>query len=507
MQTWLARWLYGVDGVEKVRAVDYKAELVGLLKISTPSFLTALSACAISLVDYIVAGHLGTSELAAVAYSRMLLDLVIVVFSQGFCEGTNALCSQAFGAKNFDKLGRYFQLGSFCLVLVSVPIGGLSWNAGYILYRVGIPSTTAHLSDIYCRYCIIGLMPRLLLKNMQSYFQAQHIVVPAAVISVLFVGVDICIKVLLTFGTASWAGLGFIGIPLATSATYWLLLSTYTLYMCVLRRYHAPSWTWSWAFLDGTLLKELLALGLPMMGGQVFENAQLQICAVFVAMSGQAQLAAHNSMLELFLFVTSPIYGLMTGSTTRIAMYLGAGRPLLAKAVSHLTLVSIMSIAFCTCVALISTQRFLGTVFSKDPEVIMYIGQIATLGACGYILISFFYYSMVRTEYVSWKLKESQAVLNAQSRTLPVIIGFFVGAWVIGVPVAYLLGVRGGLGLIGVWIGMSLGYVITMSFGAYAVQTSDWEVEAQKAVARFEMKDQTKNDQQHLEPTNVAHVL
>ncbi|CAK4446880.1 unnamed protein product [Aphanomyces euteiches] len=456
MQPWLARWLYGPKGTEKARSLAFKMELFALIKISAPTFLTALSACAISLVDHIVAGHLGTSELTAVAYSRMLLDLIIIVFSQGFCEGTNALCSQAFGAKNYKSLGRYFQLGSFCLILASFPIGALSWNAGYILYRVGIPSHTAHLADLYRRYCIIGLMSRLLLKNMQSYFQAQHIVVPAAVISILFVGIDILIKITLTFGwTDDWRGLGFIGIPLATSATYWLLLLTYTIYMFAIQQYHKASWCWDC--------------------GQVFENAQLQVCAVVVAMTGQAQLAAHNSMLELFLFVTSPIYGLMTGSTTRIAMHLGGGQPLLAQAVSHLTLACIMTIAVCTSLALIFTQSFLGRVFSKDPQVVYYVGQIATLGACGYILISIFYYSM--------------AVLNAQSRTLPVIIGFFVGAWLVGVPVAYFADIRWGWGLIGVWMGISLGYLITMAFGAWAVLKSDWENEAKKAVALFKKDD------------------
>ncbi|CAK4755803.1 unnamed protein product [Aphanomyces euteiches] len=451
MQPWVARWLYGPKGTEKARSLAFKMELFALIKISAPTFLTALSACAISLVDYIVAGHLGTSELTAVAYSRMLLDLIII-------------CSQAFGAKNYKSLGRYFQLGSFCLILASFPIGALSWNAGYILYRVGIPSHTAHLADLYCRYCIIGLMSRLLLKNMQSYFQAQHIVVPAAVISILFVGIDILIKITLTFGwTDDWRGLGFIGIPLATSATYWLLLLTYTIYMFAIQQYHKASWSWDWSFVDSSHLKELLSLGLPMMCGQVFENAQLQVCAVFVAMTGQAQLAAHNSMLELFLFVTSPIYGLMTGSTTRIAMHLGGGQPLLAQAVSHLTLACIMTIAVCTSLALIFTQSFLGRVFSKDPQVVYYVGQIATLGACGYILISFFYYSM--------------AVLNAQSRTLPVIIGFFVGAWLVGVPVAYFADIRWGWGLIGVWMGI------------VAVLKSDWENEAKKAVARFKKDD------------------
>ncbi|CAK4500439.1 unnamed protein product [Aphanomyces euteiches] len=434
MQPWLARWLYGPKGTEKARSLAFKMELFALIKISAPTFLTALSACAISLVDHIVAGHLGTSELTAVAYSRMLLDLIIIVFSQGFCEGTNALCSQAFGAKNYKSLGRYFQLGSFCLILASFPIGALSWNAGYILYRVGIPSHTAHLADLYRRYCIIGLMSRLLLKNMQSYFQAQHIVVPAAVISILFVGIDILIKITLTFGwTDDWRGLGFIGIPLATSATYWLLLLTYTIYMFAIQQYHKASWCWDC--------------------GQVFENAQLQVCAVVVAMTGQAQLAAHNSMLELFLFVTSPIYGLMTGSTTRIAMHLGGGQPLLAQAVSHLTLACIMTIAVCTSLALIFTQSFLGRVFSKDPQVVYY------------------------------------AVLNAQSRTLPVIIGFFVGAWLVGVPVAYFADIRWGWGLIGVWMGISLGYLITMAFGAWAVLKSDWENEAKKAVALFKKDD------------------
>ncbi|KAF0687340.1 Aste57867_20907 [Aphanomyces stellatus] len=69
-------------------------------------------------------------------------------------------------------------------------------------------------------------------------------------------------------------------------------------------------------------------------------------------------------------------------------------------------------------------------------------------------------------------------------KDVPRIVSFVLGAWIIGVPTAYFLGLRWHLGLLGIWIGMALGYIVTASIAIYAVIISKWSDEAAKAVER-----------------------
>jgi hypothetical protein len=64
--------------------------------------------------------------------------------------------------------------------------------------------------------------------------------------------------------------------------------------------------------------------------------------------------------------------------------------------------------------------------------------------------------------------------------------GFAVGAWLVGVPSAYFLGLaQGRHSFQGIWIGMLLGYVVTAGIGfAAAFFGTDWDVQARLAVER-----------------------
>ncbi|ETV67298.1 hypothetical protein H257_16532 [Aphanomyces astaci] len=81
-----------------------------------------------------------------------------------------------------------------------------------------------------------------------------------------------------------------------------------------------------------------------------------------------------------------------------------------------------------------------------------------------------------------------QAVLVAQARAVPILVAFVSGAWVVGVPTAYLVGIHWHVGLLGVWIGMSIGYAVTTAVTLYGAITANWEAEADKAVLRSKAK-------------------
>lgn len=83
-----------------------------------------------------------------------------------------------------------------------------------------------------------------------------------------------------------------------------------------------------------------------------------------------------------------------------------------------------------------------------------------------------------------------QIILEAQARPVPIMIAFIVGSWGIGVPTAYVLGLcQGRQWLMGVWIGMILGYLVTSAIGFYhAYFKTDWELQAQLAVERSKEK-------------------
>ncbi|GLD96217.1 hypothetical protein PINS_up004895 [Pythium insidiosum] len=229
------------------------------------------------------------------------------------------------------------------------------------------------------------------------YYQAQQIVVPTTCINVLTVALNFVLTMGLTYGTFGLPSLGFVGCPIGTAIALVVRLVVYVYYMNVYKKLHRRCpWRWNWSFLSWKVATELIGLGLPLTIGNLVENAQLQTMALFVANIGELQLGAHNSMMELFHFISSPIFGLMGASVTRMGSHLGAGDAARARLVGWIAGGCIAALCAVTGTAAVLYGRQLGFIFSDDPAVIEIFKRISAYGAVAYLILSVFCYAVVR---------------------------------------------------------------------------------------------------------------
>lgn len=74
-------------------------------------------------------------------------------------------------------------------------------------------------------------------------------------------------------------------------------------------------------------------------------------------------------------------------------------------------------------------------------------------------------------------------------------MGFAAGAWLVGVPTAYYLGLARASTppqLLGIWLGMLCGYAVTSAIGFYvAFFRANWREAATMAVARSQLLKDT----------------
>ncbi|OQR87917.1 Multidrug/Oligosaccharidyl-lipid/Polysaccharide (MOP) Flippase Superfamily [Achlya hypogyna] len=450
-------------------------EIAPLVRLSLPIFVSLMSFFALSMTELIVAGHLGTAEFTAVAYAQLVLDFTLIIFTQGFNKGLDALASQAFGAGNFELIGRYTQKCCLCLTLACVPIAAVWWSCAHGLELIAdVAPASVDLARLYARTSILWLWPRLMFQAETVFFQAQQIVLPSAVCSLLAVIFNAILSTCLVYGVGSFDGIGFIGCPVAMIVTQYGRLVLFTWYMAH-HEHHTAAWEWTWDFLEMRYIKNLVAIGVPLMLGQAFENAQFQTMALFASMCSEVSLGAHNATMQLVFFLTSPIYGLQGAGVNRMGMYLGGGDAAKAQDVSKLLFACIFSMSILIAVPWMLARHYVGRLFSNDPAVHDAMATITVVAAGGYVALS--------------------ATLRAQAKAVPVMVAFVCGAWLLGVPSAYLIGVHWGLGLLGIWIGMALGYLATTLIGYYHAARSDWDVETAKAVKRSATKTQRKADE------------
>jgi len=425
--------------------------------------------------------QLGTPELAATAFATMIIQVTgVIVWSLG--DGLISLTSQAMGAGNRRLAGVWLQIALVMSVILSIPIA-ISWlYMGEILRIVRFPGSKAEddrvieLAAQFGRLSTIWIVPDAITASYCQWVNGLDAVAATVGVQVAFVFYNIVANIVLVHGV-HWGnfhleGMGLPGSPIATASTTILRLVVLVWYM----RDKLPKGVWNgfdpseftrdrWMnFLKQSIPNALIAL---------LEQAQFIVMALMIAKFGEAQLAAHSAMMNVFDLFTAGIYGCMEGGAMKIGRALGASRLDAAKALGKYLLGAMTIMGVLVSLLFVVTRNEIGRVFSKDPEVIRYCSQLAVLSAATYVMIAVTF--------------ASYAVLQGQGRPSQAVVSMFVGVWLFGVPSAYAVAFPLEQGFLGVWEGAMIGYTVMTLVMCWQVYWSDWDALCLAARERSEV--------------------
>ena len=253
-------------------------------------------------------------------------------------------------------------------------------------------------------------------------------------------------------GGSTLGGLGFHGSPIATTLSSWGLFFSMLAYASCNSEMQRNFWP-EGGLLSSTAVtskrcSEYLGQALPLAFSGALEEWQIQVVSVFSGKLGTTQAATHNAIMTVLWFLSSFEWACTAATRIRIAKFIGEGSAHAAKVV--LSVATTFSIAVGLVVAAIFGfgRTWVGQVISNVPAVIHGVEGIAILVGGAYAGLAIFYVAM--------------ATLSAQGRSTAVAVSFFIGAWCVCVPLAWVLGFEihpfsDNNGLLGLWIAMAVG--------------------------------------------------
>lgn len=499
------------EGVEHEAAsaksvFSYRSEVKLLTKLGMPAACLFALRTAQLLTDQAVLGHLAEPPdlppavyLDAASQALLWMNLTVGMVVRGVGGALSTLTSNAIGAGN-DKLARHWLKLGLGVTTVAALVVAVLWEfavpplAAWLNLQKsengsgpGYEDTTkvAELSVRYSRLSAAWLLPTFWMEAINSWLIAQEIIFPQLAVYSGFFLINLGLNMLLVYGLpgANLDGLGFDGSPLATFITR---LSQVAALVLVVRfsghrfggkRAVLPSCSSSQACSQNQL-RVFLSQALPRCLSSGLEELCLATVGVEAAKLGAAPMAAHSAILSVFFWLTSPMYGLTNAAVVRIGYHLGSGNPAAAKRVAWLISGIAYLVSFVVAIVLVLGHNVLGLVLTQSSPVVHLVSRILPLTAAAYSLIGGFYAAM--------------AVLNGQGRPAPVAVSFLFGCFVIapvlGYVLAYQLGCCGGVRLMGLWIGLIVGYGVTTLISFGAVFRSDWPELARQAKARSKFK-------------------
>jgi MATE family multidrug resistance protein len=415
-----------------------------LLRIAGPIVLSQLGSVGMNTIDTIMVGPLGAESLAAAGLGASLHMAAIMVCT-GTLLGMGPLVSQAFGAGERHECRHVLVQGLWLALLLSVPMIVLNIFGEEIALALGQDPRVAALVGGYMIALAWGVVPLLLFMSFRQFLEGMGLAKPAMAITFLGLAVNLVGNRIFIYGVAGWvAPMGVVGSGWATTMVRWTMLAAmagYILRNPDLHPFRGVRWG-----VEGGLLRRIVGIGAPTGAQTGLEVGVFAFAAVMMGWFGALELGTHQVAINIASTTFMVALGISIAGAIRVGQHIGARSPRgVHRAVILTYALAVGSMALFALVFLVAPAALLG-LYTSDPEII----------ALGTLLL----YAAAAFQVFDGAQVAGFSVLRGAADTrVPMLCAAFA-YWVVGAPVAYLLGFRSELGPLGVWIGLSAGLAV-----------------------------------------------
>ncbi|GAQ85370.1 MATE efflux family protein [Klebsormidium nitens] len=447
-----------------------KFELWLQWELAAPLLVQGVLQVFLGLVSIMFVGRLGELELASASLGISLYNATGYWIMLGSVGAMETLCGQAFGAKQYHKLGEVLQRALFVNTVLCGPVMILWMYAEEILLALG---QEPHIADATTRF-LYGLFPALFGAAwgmpLVKYLQTQNIVRPLAVCS----GLTLAVHVPVTYALVFSLGLGFMGAAYATSISqlvfFFLLLGS--IYISGAHKKTWGGWSRRAMFSDVSELWEYVRLAFPSAIMTCLESWVYEL-ALFLAgllPNPAVQLSAINILTNTTMLTFMLAVAWSAAVSVRVANELGANSPERARLAVLASRVTSVVTAAAVAITLFACRHVWGYIFTDDVPVIKLTASLLPL-----LSIS------AATDILQYTMS---GVLRGSGKQDFGALCNFLSYYLVGIPMLVFLGFYCNLEAMGVWSGLLMGVLANLVIYSILTSMIDWKKEAETALSR-----------------------
>ncbi|MCX8727477.1 EmmdR/YeeO family multidrug/toxin efflux MATE transporter [Gilliamella sp. B2838] len=431
--------------------------------LAMPIFIENLSVILMGIFSTFLVSWIGKAQMAAVGLAESF-NMIIMSFFMAVALGTSVVVAFSLGRHNRKKAVFAARQSITLLVLVSVLLFGFVEFSGYWIVDIIAGKADPEVKNLtltFLRLTVLGY-PALafILVGCGALRGAGNTKLPMY-LNIIMNILNISISYVLIYGIGSWQGFGFIGagIGLTTSRYCGMFFILLVLTIKPSRALFIPLRSYFHSF-NARILVDILSIGIPASVESVMFNVGKLLTQTFVAGMGTSTIAANFIAFSIAGLLNLPGGTLGATSTIIVGKRLGMGQiyqpTRQLKFIFQFTNILLCLIAFVT----MPFAGLLSSLYTNDPEVIEISKHLLWLNA----LFTPFWASSFVLPYGFKGAKDA-------SYTMWVAIG---SMWMCRIVVGYLFGVYLGFGVIGVWFGMFLDWIIRSIFFYYRLVSGKW---------------------------------
>lgn len=420
------------------------------LKLAIPLSTAQIAQFAVSFVDTIMMGHLGTAALAAGGLASGTFQMLLTILT-GFVMSVGVLSAEAYGADKKEKLVGLARQGIWLCFLITLPFVAFLWGMAPIMRMLGQTETVINLAQQYYSWITLGVLPALGFAMLRSYVSAFSLANIVSVIVIIGTAFNIGCNYVLGFGKLGFPRLELAGFALGSSLSFWLmfwLFAAYILRQPELKQY--KFWR-GWKHPNRRILRQLTAVGLPIAITYLLELGLFLAVAYMAGSLGTDVLAAHQIAFQVMALIFMVPIGMSLAVTARVGLWFGQGDRAGMRRAGFVAIAAALFFLFVSAISLYlyryyAIRLFVDVSDAQNAEVVTIAMNLLLVAAIAQMLDG--------TQRVTMS-----ALYGLQDTRIPLILSA-TSFWGIGITAGYLLCFSSGFGVIGLWVGQYIGVAI-----------------------------------------------
>lgn len=412
-----------------------------LLQMTWPVFIELLLQMLVGNIDQIMLSQYNATAVAAVGNANQIMTTLILSFNVISLAATIML-SQYLGANETEKVEQIYTLAVGLNLLISLVLAAVLFVGADALFNLmQVPLEARAEAKSYLLITALSLPCQALMLTFSSFLRAHAKMLVIMCSTGIINLVNIVGNVAFIYGVGPFPRMGAAGAAISTSIcrTAGMFLMMWAFFRTVpgasVHLKHLRPF-------PKDVFARFLKIGLPSGGEGLSYNLSQSISLIFVNMMGTYAVTTRMYVVMFAQICYMLINAVSQSAAIIIGYCIGAQEFDQADRQNWHVLKNFTPITMLIAVMLALFAEPLLGIFSSDPQIIalgqqvLWVDVLLELGRCFNIVL----------------VRDLQAVGDV---AFPVIIGI-CSQWVIGVGIAYLLGVWYGLGLVGVWIAFML---------------------------------------------------
>ncbi len=431
----------------------YTKEFSYNLKLAYPIILGMLGHTVVGIVDNIMVGKLGATELAAVSLGNSFI-FIAMSLGIGFSTAITPLVAEADGKGNVEKGRSAFHHGLYLCTILGIILFGIIYFSKPLITFMGQPSNVVELAKPYLDIVAFSLIPLIMFQAYKQFADGMSETKYSMWATILGNITNVVLNYLLIYGIWIFPELGIVGAAIGTIASRFVMLG-YMHYMMNLKKKFHP-------YFKGFSLKEIkrevnlkiIKLGTPS-AMQMFFEVALFTGAIWLSGSlGTTSQAANQVALSLASFTFMFAMGLSVAAMIRVGNQKGLEdyTKLRLVAFSIFLLTIILEIIF--ALIFVIFHDYFPLLFLKQNDILgnpIFENIEAAAIASQLLLVAAIFQISDGIQVVVLG-----ALRGLQDVKIPMYVTFFA-YWIVGFPISIYLGLYTDLKAAGIWIGLLAG--------------------------------------------------